>query len=336
MATRVAINGFGRIGRIFLRTAIDNPNLEFVGVNDITDAESLAHLLRHDSVHRNGSIDVKAESDNILVNNKPLKVLSEKDPVKLPWRELGAEVVVESTGIFRKYEDASKHLDAGAKKVVISAPAKGEKPVPTFVMGINHKDYKPDEHHVVSNASCTTNALAPLVKVADEAFGIEKAFMSTIHAYTGDQNIVDGPHKDLRRARAAAVSLVPTTTGATRAITKVMPHLEGKLSGMAFRIPTPDVSIVDLAILTKTITSADDVNVAFHRYSEGDLKGILAYSDTPLVSVDYTSNPASAVFDSLLTQVVDGNLIKIFGWYDNEWGYAARTRDLILHIGEQL
>jgi len=336
MAIRIAINGFGRIGRLFFRSSFQNPELEFVAVNDITDAASLAHLLKYDSVHRKEPLDVKAEKDAFSVAGRRVKVFSEKNPADLPWKELGVDIVVESTGIFRTYEKASGHLEAGARKVVLSAPAKGGHPVPTFVMGINHNDYRPDEHHIVSNASCTTNCLAPVVKVLDENFTIEKGFMTTVHAYTADQRILDAPHKDLRRARAAALSMIPTTTGATKAITKVMPHLEGRLSGLAIRVPTPDVSIVDFAALVEKPTSTEEVNAAFKKAAEGELAGILEYSEEPLVSVDLTSNPASAILDAPLTSVVDGNLVKVFAWYDNEWGYANRIRDLVLYMGKKL
>jgi len=333
---RVAVNGFGRIGRMFYRSSFQNTGLEIVAVNDITDAATLAHLLAYDSVHRKDPVDVVVEKDGFVVQGCKVKVLAERDPAKLPWKDLGIDVVVESTGIFRTYDKASLHLEAGAKKVVISAPGKGEKPIPTFVMGVNHTDYKPEEHHIVTNASCTTNCLAPVVKVLDENYKIIKGFMTTVHAYTADQRILDSPHSDLRRARAAALSMIPTTTGATKAITKVMPHLEGKLAGMSIRVPTPNVSIVDFAAVSEKSTSAEEVNRAFKKAAEGELAGVLSYLTEPLVSVDLTSNPASAVFDSGLTEVVDGNLIKVFAWYDNEWGYANRIRDLLLYIGGKL
>ncbi|MBA7631335.1 Glyceraldehyde-3-phosphate dehydrogenase [subsurface metagenome] len=336
MAVRVAINGFGRIGRLFFRSAFRDKGLEFVAVNDITDAKTLAHLLKYDSVHRGERLDVVPEGDGFSIEGRDVKVLAEKDPAALPWKELGVDIVVESTGLFRTYEKASAHLEAGAKKVVISAPAKGEHPVPTLVMGINHETYKPAEHHIVSNASCTTNCLAPVVKVLDENFTIEKGFMTTVHAYTMDQRILDAPHKDLRRARTAALSMIPTTTGATKAITEVMPHLEGKLDGMAIRVPVPNVSIVDFAAVVKKPTTIEGVNAAFKKAAEGNLKGILAYSTEPLVSVDLTSHPASSIFDAPLTSVVDGNLLKVFAWYDNEWGYANRIGDLVLYMGGRL
>jgi glyceraldehyde 3-phosphate dehydrogenase len=336
MAVRVAINGFGRIGRLFFRSAFREKGLEFVAVNDITDAKTLAHLLKYDSVHRGEHLDAFPEDDGFTIEERHVKVLAEKDPAALPWKELGVEIVVESTGLFRSYEKASAHLEAGAKKVIISAPAKGEGPVPTFVMGINHESYDPASDHIVSNASCTTNCLAPVVKVLDETFTIEKSFMTTIHAYTADQRILDTPHRDLRRARAAALSMIPTTTGAAKAIVEVMPHLKGKLSAISIRVPTPDVSIVDFAAVVKKPTTVDEVNTAFKKAADGNLKGILEYSTEPLVSVDLTTSPASAVFDAPLTSVVDGNLLKVFAWYDNEWGYANRIGDLVLYMGGRL
>ncbi|MBD3285405.1 type I glyceraldehyde-3-phosphate dehydrogenase [candidate division WOR-3 bacterium] len=336
MAVRVAVNGFGRIGRIFFRSSCKNPDLDIVAVNDITDAATLAHLLTYDSVHRRDPVQAIAGDGDFTVGAHKVKVLAQKDPAKLPWKELGIDVVVEATGIFRTFEKASLHLKAGAKKVVLSAPGKGKVPIPTFVMGVNHTYYKPDTDHIINNASCTTNCLAPVVKVLDEGFTIQKGFMTTVHSYTADQRILDAPHSDLRRARAAAVSMIPTTTGATKAITKVMPHLEGRLAGMAIRVPTPNVSIVDFAAVTEKLTNADEINAAFKKAAEGELAGILTYLTDPLVSVDLTSNPASSIFDSGLTEVVDGNLVKVFSWYDNEWGYANRIRDLVLYIGGKL
>lgn len=336
MPVKVAINGFGRIGRMFFRLARHDSDFEFVAVNDITDAATLAHLLKYDSVHRKERVEAVSKGDELRVDGHCIKVFSQRDPTNLPWGKLEVDVVLESTGAFRTYDKASIHLENGAKKVVLSAPGRGEIPIPTFVIGVNHEDYKPDKHDVVSNASCTTNCLAPVVKVLDENFGIEKGYMSTIHAYTVDQNILDAPHRDLRRARAAALSMIPTTTGATEAITRVMPHLEGKLDGMAIRVPIPNVSIVDFAALISKTTSVDEVNAAFRKAAEGELKGIIEYSTAPVVSVDLTSNPASAIFDSPLTSVVDKNLVKVFAWYDNEWGYAARIRDFILYMGKRL
>lgn len=336
MAVRVAINGFGRIGRLFFRSSFGDKNLECVAVNDITDAATLAHLLAYDSVHRTERLDVNAAGDGFDVQGRHVKVLAEQNPADLPWKDLAVDIVIEATGIFRTFEKAAAHLDAGAKKVLISAPAKGDTPVPTFVIGINHSDYDPAKDHIVSNASCTTNCLAPVVKVLDESFTIQKGFMTTVHAYTADQKILDAPHSDLRRARAAALSMIPTTTGATKAITKVMPHLAGKLDGVAIRVPTPDVSIVDFAAVVEKATTVEQVNAAFLKAAQGELSGILEYSTEPLVSVDLTSHPASSIFDAPLTSVVDGNLVKVFSWYDNEWGYASRIKDLASYIGARL
>lgn len=335
MAVRVAVNGFGRIGRLFYRSAYNEKGLEVVAVNDITDAATLAHLLKYDSIHR-GTLNVKVEDDGFSVEGHKVKVLSVKDPGALPWKDLGIDVVVESTGLFRTYEKAEPHLKAGAKKVIISAPGSGKPEIPTLVMGVNHKDYDPKKDHIVSNASCTTNCLAPLVKVLEESFEVERGYMTTIHAYTADQKLMDAPHKDLRRARSAALSMIPTSTGATKAITKVMPHLAGKLSGISIRVPTPDVSMVDFTAIVRKATTVDEVNTEFKKAAYGNLKGILEYSAEPLVSVDLTTNPASSIFDSLLTEVVDGTLVKVFAWYDNEWGYSNRIKDLILYIGEAL
>lgn len=335
MAVRVAINGFGRIGRLFFRTSYKEKGLEVVAVNDITDSATLAHLLKYDSIHR-GSLDVKTTDSGFKVDGQDIKVLSVKDPASLPWKDINIDVVVESTGLFRTFEKTEPHLKAGAKKVIISAPGSGKPEIPTFVMGVNHKDYDPAKDHIVSNASCTTNCLAPLVKVLEEGFGVERGYMTTIHAYTADQKLMDAPHKDLRRARSAALSMIPTSTGATKAITKVMPHLAGKLSGISIRVPTPDVSMVDFTAIVKKPTNVEDVNATFRKTAQGELKGILEYRDEPLVSVDLTTNPASSIFDSLLTEVVDSTLVKVFSWYDNEWGYASRIKDLVLYMGERL
>lgn len=329
MAIKVGINGFGRIGRNVFRAGLKDEEIDFVAVNDITDAKTLAHLLKYDSVH--GILpDVKVENDNILVEERKLKVLSERDPSKLPWEDLGVEVVIESTGVFRDREGASKHLTAGAKKVIISAPAKGEDI--TIVMGVNEDKYIPKEHHIISNASCTTNCLAPAAKVLNDVFGIEKGTMTTIHSYTADQRLMDLPHKDLRRARAAALSMIPTTTGAAKAVSLVIPELKGKLNGMAIRVPTPNVSVVDLAVLLKKRVSAEEINQAFKEASQGDLKGILDYTEEPLVSKDFNGNAYSSIIDGLSTMVVDDNLAKIIAWYDNEWGYSCRIIDLIKYI----
>jgi len=329
MTIKVGINGFGRIGRNVFRAGLKDQEIDFVAVNDITDAKTLAHLLKYDSVH--GILPkVTVENDNILVEERKVRVLSEKDPSNLPWKDLGVEVVIESTGIFRDREGASKHLTAGAKKVVISAPAKGEDI--TIVMGVNEEKYIPKEHHIISNASCTTNCLAPAAKVLNDVFGIEKGTMTTIHSYTADQRLMDLPHKDLRRARAAALSMIPTTTGAAKAVSLVIPELKGKLNGMAIRVPTPNVSVVDLAVLLKKKVSAEEINQAFKEASRGDLKGILDYTEEPLVSKDFNDNAYSSIIDGLSTMVVDDNLVKIIAWYDNEWGYSCRIIDLIKYI----
>ena len=329
MAVKVGINGFGRIGRNVLRVGLKDKEIDFVAVNDITDAKTLAHLLKYDSVH--GPLpEVKLKDDTILLGEKRLKVLCERDPSNLPWKDLEVEVVIESTGIFKDREGASKHLTAGAKKVVISAPAKGEDI--TIVIGVNEDKYLPERHHIISNASCTTNCLAPVAKVLNDIFGIEKGTMTTIHSYTADQNLMDLPHKDLRRARAATLSIIPTTTGATKAVGLVIPELKGKLNGMSFRVPTPNVSVVDLVVLLKRKVSAKEINQAFKQASQGDLKGILDYSEEPLVSKDFNGNDFSSIIDGLSTTVVDDNLAKIIAWYDNEWAYSARIIDLIKYI----
>ncbi|HDK26624.1 MAG TPA: type I glyceraldehyde-3-phosphate dehydrogenase [Candidatus Atribacteria bacterium] len=329
MTIKVGINGFGRIGRNVFRAGLKDKEIDFVAVNDITDAKTLAHLLKYDSVH--GILPkVTVQNDNILAEERKVRVLSERDPSNLPWKDLGVEVVIESTGIFRDREGASKHLTAGAKKVVISAPAKGEDI--TIVMGVNEDKYIPKEHHVISNASCTTNCLAPAAKVLNDVFGIEKGTMTTIHSYTADQRLMDLPHKDLRRARAAALSMIPTTTGAAKAVSLVIPELKGKLNGMAIRVPTPNVSVVDLAVLLKKKVSVEEINQAFKEASQGDLKGILDYTEEPLVSKDFNDNAYSSIIDGLSTMVVDNNLVKIIAWYDNEWGYSCRIIDLIKYI----
>ena len=328
MAIKVGINGFGRIGRLVFRSILQRGDGAFdvVGVNDLTDAETLAHLFKYDSVHGIYPGEVQAEGDELVIGGDRFKVFSERDPQNLPWGELGCDVVVESTGVFRTREKAGLHLEAGAKKVVISAPASGEVDA-TVVLGVNDGVLTGDET-VVSNASCTTNCLAPMVKVLDDAFGVEKGFMTTIHAYTSDQNIQDAPHKDLRRARAAAMSMIPTTTGAAKAVGLVLPELAGKLDGFAVRVPTPDGSLTDLtAILSQEVT-VDQVNAAFQAAASGELEGILEYSTAPLVSIDIVGNPHSNVFDAPST-MADGTMVKVVGWYDNEWGYANRTVDLV-------
>ncbi len=330
MAIRVAINGFGRIGRNVLRASLGNKRFDFVGINDLTTPQTLAHLLKYDSILGSLDVKVRAKKNAIVVGTDEIRIYSERDPGALPWKELKADVVVEATGLFRDRANASKHLDAGAKKVIITAPAK--EPDVTVCLGVNEGDYDPKEHHIISNASCTTNCLAPVAKVLMENFGIQKGLMTTTHAYTGDQRLLDYPHKDLRRARAAAMSIIPTTTGAARAVSLVLPALKGKLDGMAMRVPTPNVSVVDLVALTEKKTSVDEVNDAMKQAAKGPLKRILQYCDEPLVSKDFNGSPYSSCFDAALTSVIDGNLVKVISWYDNEWGYSCRVRDLILYI----
>lgn len=330
MAIKVGINGFGRIGRNVLRATLDDKDIDYLAVNDITDADTLAHLLKYDSVLGNLETDVRAEGDEIHAGGRRLKVLKVRDPGELPWKALGVDVVIESTGLFTKRDDAAKHLSAGAKKVIITAPAKGEDF--TVVMGVNHEKYAPDKHHVISNASCTTNCLAPLAKVIHEQFGLSSGIMTTIHSYTNDQRLLDLPHKDMRRARAAALSMIPTTTGAALAVTRVLPELEGRLDGISVRVPTPNVSLTDLtAVVEKTIT-ADEVNQALEQAAGGKLKGILQVSHEPLVSIDFKGNPHSSIVDAPFTKVVGEKTIKVLSWYDNEWGFSCRVRDLIKYI----
>jgi glyceraldehyde 3-phosphate dehydrogenase len=333
MVVKVGINGFGRIGRNVFRAALKNPNIEVVAVNDLTDANMLAHLLQYDSVHGKLDAEVKVDGNNLIVNGKTIKVLAERDPAQLGWGELGVEVVVESTGRFTKREDAAKHLEAGAKKVIISAPATNEDI--TIVMGVNHEKYDPANHHVISNASCTTNCLAPFAKVLHEKFGIVRGMMTTVHAYTNDQQILDLPHKDYRRARAAAESIIPTTTGAAKAVALVLPELKGKLNGMAMRVPVSNVSIVDLVAELEKEVTVEEVNAALKAAAEGELKGILAYSEEPLVSKDYNGNPASSTIDALSTMVMEGKMVKVVSWYDNETGYSHRVVDLIDYIASK-
>ena len=331
MSFKIGINGFGRIGRNFFRASYQDPDIDIVAVNDITDSKTLAHLLKYDSVLGILEADIKSSEDAIIVNDKKTKVLCEKEVGNLPWKELGASIVIESTGIFRKKQDAIKHIEkGGAEKVIISAPASD--PDVAIVLGVNEEIYDPEKHHVISMASCTTNCLAPVVKVLHQEFGIEKAFMTTIHAYTSDQKLLDAPHKDLRRARAAAVSQIPTTTGAAKAVGLVIPELEGKIDGIAIRVPTCNVSVVDLVALLKKNVSADEVNESFKKASEGKLKGILDYTEEPLVSVDFMANPHSGIVDGLFTRITDENLVKILAWYDNEWGFSCRMIDLIKYI----
>jgi len=324
---RVAINGFGRIGRITLRAALgEKTDLDFVAVNDLVDAKTLAYLFKYDSIHGTYQGEVKAEGDSIIIDGKKIKVCSERNPASLPWKEMGVDIVIESTGLFRGKEQAASHLQAGAKKVIISAPAKGA--VPTIVMGVNEETYRPAQDDIVSNASCTTNCLVPIVKVLIDNFGIKHALMTTIHSYTNDQALLDAPHKDLRRARAAALSMIPTSTGAAVAAGKVIPELEGKIDGLAIRVPTPDVSLVDLVAEVEKETTVDEVNLALRKASQGSLKGILKYSSEPLVSHDFTTDSASAIIDADYTYVIEGTLVKVLGWYDNEWGYSCRIIDL--------
>lgn len=331
MSLKIGINGFGRIGRSVYRAAHGDPEIEIVAVNDITDASTLAHLLKYDSVMGIFDADVEASENAIIVNNNTVQVLSERDQGNLPWKDFGVSVVIESTGLFRKKADARKHIDqGGAQKVLISAPASD--PDVTLVLGVNEDVYDRENHHVISNASCTTNCLAPAVKVLNQEFGVTKAFMTTIHAYTNDQRILDQPHKDLRRARAAAVSQIPTTTGAAKAVGIVIPELKGKIDGIAIRIPTVNVSVVDLvALLNKNVT-AEEVNEAFRAAAAGNLQGILAVEEKPLVSVDFMANPHSSIIDAEFTRITDGNLVKVLAWYDNEWGYSCRLVDLVKYI----
>jgi len=333
MSIKVAINGFGRIGRNLLRASLDHPEIEFLAVNDITDARTLAHLLKYDSVLGRLKEEITATDDSIIVSGRTIRVLAEKEVGKLPWKDIGAEIIVESTGKFTKRADVIKHIEqGGAKKVIVSAPATD--PDVTLVLGVNEETYDSARHHIISNASCTTNCLAPVVKVLHDGFGLEKGFMTTIHSYTNDQKILDAPHKDLRRARAAAVSQIPTTTGAAKAVGLVMPELKGKIDGIAIRVPTPNVSLVDLVAVMKTDVTEKDVNAAFRKAAEGKLKGILEYTEEPLVSVDFMSNSHSAIVDGLSTKVIEKNLLKVLAWYDNEWGYSCRLRDLIKFVSK--
>jgi len=336
MAIRVGINGFGRIGRQVLRAAKEQgvADLDFVAVNDLTDTKTLAHLFKYDSVHGTYDGDVQVKDGAIVVDGDEIKILTEKDPAALPWQQLGVDIVLESTGRFTNAADAAKHIQAGAKKVIISAPAKGEDI--TIVMGINSDKYDPAKHNIISNASCTTNCLVPMVKVVRDNFGFVHGSMVTIHSYTNDQQILDLPHKDLRRARAAALSMIPTTTGAAKATSLVIPEVKGKIDGISVRVPTPDVSLTELTVEVEKATSIDAVNAAFREASTGALAGILEFSTEPLVSCDYVGNPASCIIDSLSTNVIDGTLVKLSGWYDNEWGYSSRCVDLLRFVGSRL
>ena len=332
MAVKVGINGFGRIGRNIMRAAMGQDDIEIVAVNDLTSASTLVHLLKYDSVLGNLAADVQATNDGISVNGRTFKVLSERDPGQLPWKALGVKVVFESTGIFTKRDAAAGHLTAGAKKVVITAPAKG--PDLTVVLGVNDRQYDPAAHHIVSNASCTTNCLAPLARVLHERFGIVKGWMTTVHSYTNDQSLLDLPHKDLRRARAAAMSIIPTTTGAATAVGEVLPDLKGRLDGIAMRVPTPNVSTVDLAVVVGRKTTGDEVNAALREAAAGPLHGILAVSEDPLVSIDFRGNPHSSTVDAPYTKVMDGDFVKVLSWYDNEWGYSSRCVDLLRKMAQ--
>lgn len=330
MSTKVAINGFGRIGRNVLRASLDAGAFEIVAINDLTDAATLGHLLKYDSVHGVCPADIQVEGDFLLVNGKRIQVLKERDPSALPWKELGVDIVIESTGFFTSREGAAKHIEAGARKVVISAPGKNVDL--TVCMGVNQGDYDPQKHEVISNASCTTNGLAPVAKVLSEEFGIVKGLMTTIHAYTNDQKILDLPHSDLRRARAAGMSMIPTSTGAAKAVSLVLPELKGKLDGMAIRVPTPNVSVVDLVVELEKEVSAESVNAALKAAAEGPLKGILEFCELPLVSKDFNGNPASSIVDGLSTSVIGERMVKVLAWYDNEWGYSNRVLNLVEFI----
>ena len=331
MRAKVGINGFGRIGRLFFRIGYKSDKFEIAGINDITDARTLAHLLKYDSVHRTFDAAVSAKDNAIIVDGKEYKIYAEKDPSKLPWKDLGVDYVLEATGKFRDYSKAELHIKGGAKRVILSAPGKGEPKIPGFVMGVNHDSYDPKKHMIFSNASCTTNCFAPMVKVLHENFRIRKGLMTTTHAYTNDQRILDLPHKDLRRARAAALSMIPTSTGAAKAIVELFPDLKGKLDAIAIRVPTPDVSVVDFVAELERETTAEEVNAAFKKAADNELKGILLYCDEPLVSSDFIGSAYSSIFDAELTKVI-GNVVKVLGWYDNEYGYSARTVDLFEYV----
>ncbi len=333
MAIKVGINGFGRIGRNVMRTALGDKDFDFVAVNDLTDTKTLAHLLKYDSVMGNLDHDISADGDTIKVEGESFKVFSEKDPALIPWDEVGAEIVIESTGRFTKAEDAAKHLRGSVKKVIISAPAKGEDV--TIVLGVNEGIYDADKHNIISNASCTTNCLAPVAKVIHEKFGIKSALMNTIHSYTNDQQLLDLPHKDLRRARAAGLSMIPTSTGAAKAVALVIPDLEGKFDGISVRVPTPNVSLVDVVMNLEKETSVEEVNRVLKDAANEELKGILAFSEEPLVSIDFRGNSHSSIVDAENTKVIDGTMVKVLSWYDNEWGYSCRVRDLVKFIADK-
>ncbi|SMB91527.1 glyceraldehyde-3-phosphate dehydrogenase (NAD+) [Thermanaeromonas toyohensis ToBE] len=333
MPVKVAINGFGRIGRLVMRASLQNPEVEVIAINDLTDAQTNAHLLKYDSVHGRLNVDVEARGDVMIVGGREIKVFSEKDPAKLPWKDLGVDIVVESTGVFTDATKAAAHRQAGAKKVIITAPAKNEDI--TIVMGVNEDKYDPLHHHIVSNASCTTNCLAPVVKVLHQHFKVLRGLMTTAHSYTNDQRILDLVHKDLRRARAAGMSIIPTTTGAAKAIGLVLPELKGKLNGFAMRVPTPNVSVVDLVADVEKATTVEEVNAAFKAAAEGELKGILGYCEEPLVSRDFNGDPRSSIVDALSTMVMDGTMVKVIAWYDNEWAYSNRVVDLAAYMASK-
>jgi glyceraldehyde 3-phosphate dehydrogenase len=332
MSLKVAVNGFGRIGRMVFRAGFKNDDIEFIAVNDLTDPQTLAHLIKYDSVHRVLDADVSSTDHSLIVNGKEIEIFKEREPSKLPWKDIGVETVFECTGLFRERDKASGHLQAGASKVIISAPAQG--PDITVVMGVNHHEYDPQKHHIVSNASCTTNCLAPPCKVLMDRFGIEKGLMTTTHSYTGDQRLLDFPHRDLRRARSAAISMIPTTTGAAKAVSLVLPQLAGKLNGMSVRVPTPNVSLVDLVAQLSKPATVEEVNRAMKEASETDLKGILVYCNEPLVSVDFNGSPASSIVDALSTMAI-GDMVKVLAWYDNEFGYSSRMVDLAVYMAKK-
>ncbi len=336
MAIKVGINGFGRIGRTYLRGAFDNPDIEVLAINDITDTKTLAHLLKYDSVHGIWDKDVKATENSIVVDGKEIRVYQERDPANIPWDTHNIDIVIESTGKFRGRDKAALHLNRNVKKVIISAPAKTPPADITIVLGVNEESYDPNKHHVISNASCTTNCFAPMVKVLHNEFGIVRGAMTTVHSYTNDQRILDFPHKDLRRARTAGVSIIPTTTGAATAIQEVFPELKGKLDAISVRVPTPDGSLTDFVCEVKKSTTVEEVNAAFKKYAEGEMKGILQYTEEPLVSIDIVHNPYSSIFDAGFTKVIDGTIVKTLSWYDNEWGYSMRLVDLTKYVGRSL
>lgn len=334
MTTKVGINGFGRIGRAVFKCILNDPecsNFEIVGINDLTDSATLAHLLKYDSVQGVSSHEIQSDSEGLIINGKHIKIIAERDPANLPWKQLGVDIVIESTGLFTKRDAAKKHIVAGAKKVIISAPATD--PDVTIVLGVNEESYNSSEHQIVSNASCTTNCLAPLAKVMHESFGIKKGLMTTIHSYTNDQKILDLPHSDLRRARAANLSIIPTTTGAAKAVALVLPEIKGKLDGMAIRVPTPNVSLIDLVVEVEKNTSVEEVNQTLRDASDGPLNKIMRFEEKPLVSIDFNGDSCSSIIDGISTKVIEGNMVKVLSWYDNEWGYSNRVKDLLKFIG---